>query len=117
MKPSEIKKMLISSLNADTDTTKIFRRLEEEGITFDFKSGFRDKIVEKVFSAGVTINREMEFMRSMNFAFNRIALTGVAAIVLLLISIFFMEGSLSFNSFLGLSDNYDESIVSLLTGN
>ena len=117
MKPSEIKKMLISSLNADTDTTKIFRRLEEEGITFDFKSGFRDKIVEKVFSAGVTINREMEFMRSMNFAFNRIALTGVAAIVLLLISIFFMEGSLSFNSFLGLSDNYDESIVSMLTGN
>jgi len=117
MKPSEIKKMLISSLNADTDTTKIFRRLEEEGITFDFKSGFRDKIVEKVFSAGVTINREMEFMRSMNFAFNRIAFTGVAAIVLLLISIFFMEGSLSFNSFLGLSDNYDESIVSMLTGN
>ena len=117
MKPSEIKKMLISSLNADTDTTKIFGRLEEEGITFDFKSGFRDKIVEKVFSAGVSINREMEFMRSMNFAFNRIALTGVAAIVLLLISIFFMEGSLSFNSFLGLSDNYDESIVSLLTGN
>jgi hypothetical protein len=117
MKPSEIKKMLISSLNADTDTTKISGRLEEEGITFDFKSGFRDKIVEKVFSAGVTINREMEFMRSMNFAFNRIALTGVAAIVLLLISIFFMEGSLSFNSFLGLSDNYDESIVSLLTGN
>jgi len=109
--------MLISSLNADTDTTKIFRRLEEEGITFDFKSGFRDKIVEKVFSAGVTINREMEFMRSMNFAFNRIAFTGVAAIVLLLISIFFMEGSLSFNSFLGLSDNYDESIVSMLTGN
>jgi len=109
--------MLISSLYADTDTTEISGRLEEDGISFDFKSGFRDKIVDKVFSAGVTINREMEFMRSMNFAFNRIALTGVAAIVLLIISIFFMEGTLSFNSFLGLSDNYDESIVSLLTGN
>jgi len=117
MKPSEIKKMLISSLNADTDTTEISRRLEEEGVSFDFKNGFRDKIVDKVFSAGITVNREIEFMRSMNFAFSRIALTGVAAIVLLLISIFFMEGSLSFNSFLGLSDNYDESIVSLLTGN
>jgi hypothetical protein len=53
----------------------------------------------------------------MNFAFYRVALTGVAAIVLLLISIFLMEGSLSFNSFLGLKDNYDESIVCLLTGN
>jgi hypothetical protein len=117
MKPSEIKKMLISSLNADTDTSMISGRLEEEGISFDFKNGFRDKIVDKVFSTGITINREIEFMRSMNFAFSRIALTGVAAILLLLISIFMMEGSLSFNSFLGLSDNYDESIVSMLTGN
>jgi hypothetical protein len=117
MKPSEIKKMLISSLNADTDTTEISGKLEEEGISFDFKNGFRDKIVDKVFSTGITINREIEFMRSMNFAFSRIALTGVAAILLLLISIFMMEGSLSFNSFLGLSDNYDESIVSMLTGN
>jgi hypothetical protein len=117
MKPSEIKKMLISSLNADTDTTEISGRMEEEGISFDFKNGFRDKILDKVFSTGITINREIEFMRSMNFAFNRIALTGVAAILLLLISIFMMEGSLSFNSFLGVSDNYNESIVSMLTGN
>jgi hypothetical protein len=53
----------------------------------------------------------------MNFAFYRIALTGVAAIIVLLVSIFLREGSFSFNSFLGLSDNYDESIVCLLTGN
>jgi hypothetical protein len=117
MKPSEIKEMLISSLNADTDTTEISRRMEEEGISFDFKNGFRDKILEKVFSAGITPDLEIEFMRSMNFVFNRIALTGVAAILLLLFSIFMMEGSLSFNSFLGLSDNYNESIVSMLTGN
>jgi hypothetical protein len=51
MKPSEIKIMLISSLNAGTDTTEISGRLEEEGISFDFKSGFRDKIVDKIFSA------------------------------------------------------------------
>jgi hypothetical protein len=55
-------------------------------------------------------------MKSLNFVFNRIALTGIAAIIVLLISIFLMEGSLSFNSFLGLSDSYDESIVCLLTG-
>jgi hypothetical protein len=53
----------------------------------------------------------------MSSVFYRIALTGVAAIAILLISIFLMEGSLSFNSFLGLSDNYSESIVCLLTGN
>jgi len=34
-----------------------------------------------------------------------------------LISIFVIQGSLSFDSFLGLGDSYDESIVYLLTGN
>ena len=96
---------------------EVSRKLEEEGISFDFRHGFKDKILDKLFSAGLTVNSEVEFVKYMNFAFYRIALTGVAAIVILLISIFFMEGSLSFNSFLGLGDNYDESIVCLLTGN
>jgi hypothetical protein len=46
-----------------------------------------------------------------------VALTGVAAIVILLISIFFVEGSISLNSLLGIGDTYDESIICLLTGN
>jgi hypothetical protein len=117
MKRSEIKKIIISSLDVNADPGIISARLEEEGITYDFKNGFGDRVLNKVFSSGVVINREVEFVRSMNFAFSRIALTSVAAIVVLLISIFLMEGSLSFNSFLGLSDSYDESIVSLVTGN
>ena len=117
MNPSEIKNLIISSLDADADCNEVSLRLEEEGVTYDFSKSFGDKILNKLFSAGLTINREIEFVRSMNFAFYRIALTGVAAIVVLLISIFLMEGSLSFNSFLGLSDSYDESIICLLTGN
>jgi len=117
MKPSEIKNLIISSLNADADPKDVSIRLENEGISFDFNKDFGDKILDKLFSAGLTINREVEFVKSMNFVFYRIALTGVAAIVVLLISIFLMEGSLSFNSFLGLNDSYDESIVCLLTGN
>jgi hypothetical protein len=117
MNPTEIKNLLISSLNTDTDPIEASRRLEEKGISFDFSKSFGDKILDKLFSTGLTINREVEFVKSLNFAFYRIALTGVAAIIVLLISIFLMEGSLSFNSFLGLSDSYDESIVCLLTGN
>jgi hypothetical protein len=52
----------------------------------------------------------------MNFAFRSIAISGVAAISVLMISIFLMEGSISIDSFLGLRDNYDESIICLLTG-
>jgi hypothetical protein len=117
MKASEIKKLIISSLYKDADSGVASVKLEEEGISFDFKQGFEERILDKLYSSGLTINRESEFVKSMNFAFYRIALTGVAAIVVLLISIFLMEGSLSFNSFLGLNDSYDESIVCLLTGN
>ena len=117
MKPAEIKELIINSLSQDI----IFRReLEKTGrgrSKLSFSKDFRDKVLDRIFNAGITVNREIEFVRSMNFAFYRIALTGVAAIVILLISIFLMEGSLSFNSFLGLSDSYDESIVCLLTGN
>lgn len=117
MNSSEIKKILISSLNSDTDTLESSRRLRDNGVNYDFSNDFMDKINSKLFSAGVTINRELDFVRSLNRAFYRIAFTGVAAIVILLISIFLMEGSLSLNSFLGLTDTYNESIVSLLTGN
>jgi hypothetical protein len=117
MNSSEIKTLLISSLNADADPAEVSRKLEDEGISYDFSKGFGDKVLNRIFSTGLTVTREVEFLKSMNFAFYRIALTGVAAIVVLLISIFLMEGSLSFNSFLGLSDSYDESIVCLLTGN
>jgi hypothetical protein len=117
MNKSEIKKLIISSLNVDADPGEISRTLETEGVSYDFSKKFSEKVLDKLFSSGLVINREVEFVKYMNFAFYRIALTGVAAIVILLISIFLMEGSLSLNSFLGLNDNYDESIVCLLTGN
>jgi hypothetical protein len=117
MKSSDIKNLLLSSMNIDADPAEASRILEMEGLTYDFSRNFSDKVLGKLFSAGLTVNREVEFLKSMNFAFYRVALTGVAAILVLLISIFLMEGSLSFNSFLGLSDSYDESIVCLLTGN
>lgn len=117
MKSSELKSLLLNSLKADTDTARFSAQLQEEGVSYDFRDGFRDKILDRLSAAGSSVTREVEFIRSLNFAFYRIALTGVAAIVVLLISIFLMEGSLSLNSLLGVSDNYNESIVSLLTGN
>ncbi|MCJ7447264.1 MAG: hypothetical protein MUO72_06215 [Bacteroidales bacterium] len=117
MKPSEIKKLIIGSMDVDAAPEEIARKLEEEGVSYDFSKGFSDRVIDKIFKAGVTIVRQTEFVRNLNSAFYRVALTGVAAIVVLLISIFLMEGSISFNSFLGLGDSYDESIVCLLTGN
>jgi hypothetical protein len=117
MKKSEIKKLIINSMNVENDTAKVPELLEQEGLAYNFSEAFADKVLDKLFSAGSQVTRQVEFAKYMNFAFYRIALTGIAAIIILLISIFLNEGSLSFNAFLGLSDNYNESIVSLLTGN
>jgi len=117
MKATMIKELLIKSLDSDADPRDISRKLEDAGISYNFSSDFSDKVLSRISAAGSAKVRELEFVKGFNYAFYRIALTGVAAIVILLISIFLMQGSLSFDSFLGLSDSYDESIICLLTGN
>jgi hypothetical protein len=117
MKPSEIKELIIGSLSVDNDPVEAARQFEDAGLSYDFSRGFSTMVTDKLFSASSLVINKVEFVRSMNFAFKRIAFTGVAAIILLLISIFLMEGSFSVNSILGLSDSIDESIICLLTGN
>ncbi len=117
MNKSELKDFLINSLNSESDPLETSVRLQEEGLSYDFSKKFSEKILNRLFVPELSVRRDIEFLKSLNFAFSRIALTGVAAIVLMLISIFLMEGSISFNSFLGLTDSYDESFISLLTGN
>jgi len=116
MNRDEIKKLIVNSLSAEFDSEKSPDELEKAGVKYSFREGFRDKVIDSIFNSTVSLRREIEFSRSMNSVFYRIALSGVAAIVILLISIFLKEGSLSLNSFLGLSESYDESIVYLLTG-
>ena len=117
MKSSEIKNLIAESLDPETDTEKIAGKLESKGISFDFREGFTEKVLNRLFSTPILIYRETEFRRNLNQVFYRIALTGVAAIIILMLSIFIAQDSFSFNSLLGLGDSYDETIVYLLTGN
>jgi len=117
MNASEIKGIMLRSLDKDADPVEVAEIVERETGSVDFKAGFSDRVLARLAKPATAVVREVDFIRSMNIAFYRIAITGVAAIVLLLISIFLMEGSLSFNSFLGLSGTNDDSIVYLLTGN
>lgn len=117
MEISELKELMIRSLDRNSDHAKASRRLEEAGVTYSFSEGFQDKILERLASAGKTVVMEMDPVRNLNNVFYRIAFTGVAAIVILLISIFMIQGSLTVDSFLGLGNGYDESLLYLLTGN
>jgi hypothetical protein len=116
MKPEEVRNLIIKSLDADSSPQEMAGKLENAGVSYDFSRVFGDKVLEKIFSASLLENREVEFVRSMSYVFNRIALTGIAAIIILMISIFLMEGSFSLNSILGLGNSYDESIICMLTG-
>ena len=116
MKPAEIKKLIIDSLSPDSSAENNRKKLEDSGVSYSFGTNFHDKVLDRIFNVAVTIDRKIEFVRSMNYVFYRIALPGVAAIVILLISIYLAQGSLSFNSFIGVGNSYDESIVCLLTG-
>ena len=116
MKRTEIKELIISSLDSEADTRDVSGKLENEGVFYDFGKDFNDIVINRIFPAGLILKHEIEFVRNMNLAFRSIAISGVAAIIVLMISIFLMEGSISLDSFLGLRDNYDESIICLLTG-
>jgi hypothetical protein len=117
MKPSEIKSLILGSLDEKTDPETASRKLEEEGVSYDFSMGFSKRVTDRIFSVPEAVVNEIEFVKSMRFIFNRVALTGIAAIILLLVSLFLTEGSLTLNSFLGMGNTYDEGIVYLLTGN
>ena len=117
MNPTVIKTLIIGSAGKEADPKEIARKLEDEGVSFDFSSEFTSNVISRLFPAEVhKIVGESEFGRSLSSVFYKIALTGVAAIVILMISIFLMEGSISFNSFIGLGNTYDESVLGLLTG-
>ena len=113
MENSEIKKMILNSLSNDDDG-KIAAELQGV-LDFDFKDGFEKRVLDRIALKARTI--QYEFDKRLRLAFYRVTLTAAAAVILLMISIFLSQGTLSFNSLLGLGDNYSESIVCLLTGN
>ena len=118
MNRKEVKDLIIKSLYPDTDTSSFPEKLGNAGAFFSFSGDFTGKVLDRLTTRHLSaVVEDPEFIRGLNSAFYRIALTGVAAIIILLISIFISEGSLSLNSFLGMGNNVDETIICLLTGN
>ena len=113
---SDLRKLILSSLENETDNNRHSAELQEE-LAYDFNEGFDERVIDRIFTDLTLAKPKPEFERSFNLAFYRIAFSGAAAIVILLISLFLKEGYLSFDSLLGLSDGYSESLVCLLTGN
>ena len=116
MESSELKKLIINSLNNDTDPAESCKRLQDKGVSFSFSNGFTDRVLDALAASGLMTMNKNEIEDSIRIIFYRIAIGGVAAILILFVSIMLSEESFSLNSLLGLSNSYDESIFCLLTG-
>lgn len=65
---------------------------------FKFDKGFADDVVENIMPA------EKDFFIGFYNIFSRVALSGVAAIILFLVSIYFIDGSLNIETIQGIAE-------------
>ncbi|MBM3419884.1 MAG: hypothetical protein FJY11_01985 [Bacteroidetes bacterium] len=115
MKPEDLINIIDEAPGLGKSPGYIREKLRSEGVEYSFGSEFTSKVIRRIYGGAIIVNRQMELVRSLNSVFYRVAFAGVAAIILLLISIFVMEGSLTFNSLVGISESYDETLIGLLT--
>lgn len=115
MKPFEIKQIIFNSLDIESNAADVATILQKEGVDYHFSEGFEDKVYDRLFTKNIIPVRENDFMRNFSFLVNRVAISGIAAIIILLLTILLTEGgSFSINSLVGLSDVYDEGLLCLL---
>lgn len=117
METDELKDLILRSLESDPPQGTLLRELEKAGVSYRFKDDFTEMIIKKLVPGESVASADPEFFSNMRLAFYRVALTGIAAIILLLISMLLGQGTLSLDSVLGLGNLHDESIICLMTGN
>ena len=79
-----------------------------------FSDGFRNRVMQAVGDEKKGKVISMDFTRSFTSMFNRIAVAGVAAILLLVISLYISHGSLNINTITGVEPVSQDNLVSVL---
>jgi len=97
---------------------KRLQQLRAKMITgkYAFKSGFASRVMKRVSDEQEPLILTPSFNRSLSSAFLRIAMTAVAAVIVLLLSIYLSEGSIDVNSLTG-ADTFsgsDDNLVSYM---
>jgi len=81
---------------------------------YQFKHGFSDRVMNRLNKSKNSLGIEFNFARDLNRVFTRVAITGIAAIILLLFSIFLTTGSVSFDSLSGAESYSEDNVISYL---
>lgn len=115
MKPEKLKDLLLRSLTSDlgSDERKV---LEEELMTdHRFSEGFRDRVMKGIASGKILVNGKREMLRLFDSIFMRVAIPGAAAVIILTLSLLLNQGSLSYDTLLGIDNEVDDVLISLLS--
>ncbi|OWY17188.1 hypothetical protein C7N43_28940 [Sphingobacteriales bacterium UPWRP_1] len=80
------------------------------GQQYHFASGFEDRLMETINQLQTKGGREVDFGTALSIAFRRIALSGVAAILVLLFVTYLNHHSLSLNAITGIENLNPEDV-------
>lgn len=114
MKTEKLKGLLLRSLSTDlrSDEREI---LEKELLTdHKFSEGFHDRVMKRIASVKILVNGKRELIRSFDSVFMKVAIPGAAAVILLMLSLLLNQGSLSYDTLLGIDNEVDGVLISLL---
>lgn len=112
------RKMLDGALQRSEDLRKEKQEIGQmrnllAGQEASFESGFADRVMDRLKKEPTVSPRTIE----MYSIFKRVAIVGIAAIIALLITIYYIDGSLTLNAVLGISgyspDGAELSVINL----
>ncbi|HHJ10587.1 MAG TPA: hypothetical protein ENK25_06815 [Bacteroidetes bacterium] len=112
------KAKLEKALAGDPELRKEKQDIQEirsllKNTSFRFHEGFAGRVMNRIKEEGGHVI-EMDVSSQMINLFRKIAMAGVAAIVILLLSIYLTSGTLNKNSVLGVDSFSDDNLVSYL---
>ncbi|MBE9512177.1 MAG: hypothetical protein IMY71_15005 [Bacteroidetes bacterium] len=81
---------------------------------YSFSDGFRSRVMQAVSDEKKGKVISMDFSRNFTSMFNRIAISGVVVILLLVISLYISHGSLNINTFTGVDPISEDNLISVL---
>ncbi len=114
MNNDDLRELLLHSITEDVSDKE--RRLIEEEAIYDYSFGndFRERVMNRLEPVKTRLFSGIDFLRSFDIIFKRVALAGFTVIIILTISLLISQGSLSYDTLLGLDTHVDEGLVSLL---
>ena len=126
MNKNDLTQLALKSLTEEISESE--RKVIEAELLKDqsFGPGFRDRVLESIYSGSLRPFFDPGNLSIFNrvfipgnlsiiyLVFNRLALTVMIAIILLIVTLFISQGSLSFDTLIGIDSEMDEGMLSLL---